>query len=446
MAAPTIVPVSAPSGISHGRGDILPLDEGTLDDNLGITLVVVLTKSDTVGELERDRGFKEEQFDYILQVLRTICLKYGAALFSTAHNRQSSFGVLRQYILHRLFSSRAANAESTTSTRVAFNHAPATIERDVLLVPTGWDSWGKIVALREGFSPQATAQGWEWDAEIERRRRVRHLTKDHLDEVERELQQEQGEVKGSGSACRLWEDVVGDWKARNNTSMNTGRIAPPDNQAFLAQHFATLQKETALSSSSAVNGASDPRAKFARATGASSATATGKDNNGDSAHGGARSIVGPMQSSSMSGPAVERAIGLAQREDSSPDGGLGISSASSSEQQSSKDAKAARRRDSREHQLASSQRRTSTGLSRPQSPLVPPGAINAFGAGVTSPSSPGTPSAAATTKQSEVLQSFFQDLLRGKSSTGPSGGGTGSIGSAGSSTSGAARQSGGPRS
>lgn len=214
--AAVIVPVTAPVGLGDARG--LPLDEGVLDDNLGVGIVVVLTKSDTLGKLERDRDFREEQFDYAQQVLRTICLKYGAALFSTAQSRAASFTVLRQYLLHRLLPLNAS--QSASASRYSFAHAPSTIERDVLLVPSGWDSWGKIVALREGFSPRSTAQGWEKDCEVEERRRSGKLPKAQLGEVEKAINAEEGGGE-RGSACRLWEDVISDWNGQRVSSLGS---------------------------------------------------------------------------------------------------------------------------------------------------------------------------------------------------------------------------------
>ncbi|KAJ1022459.1 hypothetical protein NDA16_003448 [Ustilago loliicola] len=75
--------------------DANPLAEGTLTDNLGIPIVVVCTKADAISRLERDKEFKEEQFDYIQQVLRTICMRYGAALFYTSSVRSQSIDILR---------------------------------------------------------------------------------------------------------------------------------------------------------------------------------------------------------------------------------------------------------------------------------------------------------------------------------------------------------------
>lgn len=75
--------------------DLVPLPQGTLLDNLSIPAVVVVSKvrhlcsgqshadarhysivqADLVDSLEREKYFKEEQFDYIQQTLRTICLR-----------------------------------------------------------------------------------------------------------------------------------------------------------------------------------------------------------------------------------------------------------------------------------------------------------------------------------------------------------------------------------
>ncbi|RUS16573.1 dynein light intermediate chain-domain-containing protein [Jimgerdemannia flammicorona] len=53
----------------------LPLGPGTLTKNLGIPLVIVCCKSDSLNQLERTQDYKEERFDYIQQTLRTLCLK-----------------------------------------------------------------------------------------------------------------------------------------------------------------------------------------------------------------------------------------------------------------------------------------------------------------------------------------------------------------------------------
>ncbi|KAJ3888612.1 hypothetical protein GG344DRAFT_89867 [Lentinula edodes] len=134
-------------------------------------------------------GEWEERTDGIMQILRTICLKYGASLFYTT-TLPETLSVLRQYALHTLFVPSApslaslpsshgalglgeaqnfstvstnslaamANATASTATRnpFPFFHRPNTLDRDRVVIPSGWDSWGKIAG-----------EGWEADLESE---------------------------------------------------------------------------------------------------------------------------------------------------------------------------------------------------------------------------------------------------------------------------------------
>lgn len=130
-----------------------------------------------------------------LKPLRLLILRCsdGAAVFYTAQTLPSSFAKLRQYILHRLFaappsvSSATGNPGSTSSTAPAAASAPSSsrtiqpaassrasfpfphranvIDRDGVLVPAGWDSWGKIKILRERFDCEACGEGWSADLE-----------------------------------------------------------------------------------------------------------------------------------------------------------------------------------------------------------------------------------------------------------------------------------------
>jgi dynein light intermediate chain 1 len=50
----------------------LPLEEGVLIHNLGLPLVVVCTKCDTMDALD---GLNDEHFDFIQRRLRRLCLQ-----------------------------------------------------------------------------------------------------------------------------------------------------------------------------------------------------------------------------------------------------------------------------------------------------------------------------------------------------------------------------------
>jgi dynein light intermediate chain 1 len=40
---------------------------------------------------------------------------------------------------------------------------PNVIDRDTVFVPSGWDSWGKIRVLRDGFDVEGVCTGWSVD-------------------------------------------------------------------------------------------------------------------------------------------------------------------------------------------------------------------------------------------------------------------------------------------
>ncbi|PWN96954.1 DLIC-domain-containing protein [Tilletiopsis washingtonensis] len=370
--APTLLPASA-----AGLVDVnLPLGDDVLQHNLGVSIVVVCTKADQISRLEKDRELKEEQFDQIQQMLRTICIKYGAALFYTAQSRPQTFDVLRSYVLHRLFTPAPASriASSGTeaaaapngapsegpvagggtalSTRFPFLHRASTVERDILIVPSGWDSWGKIHALRDGYACAPVSAGWECDVLTERVRRERGLAKGAPELEDEARQQDRGQAAAAAdagvlSAVRLYEDLVAGWKAAPAPNPNSSRVKEPDEQAFLAQHFATLQKDP------------DTQSRLARLT-----------SGGGGGGGGTPSVVGPMRSVSLSLPGVERAM----QDRDTPDSEATVKPPRTSRRDSTRDSVS----------------------SKPTSPLLG--------------SSPGASSPGGV-KQSEVLHSFFQSLL-----------------------------------
>lgn len=79
----------------------------------------------------------------------------GAALLYTSTLHPYTFHSLREYILHRVL--------NTPSKPYSFHLKAQVIERDTVLVPSGWDSWGKIRILREGFDCDHVSEGWDAD-------------------------------------------------------------------------------------------------------------------------------------------------------------------------------------------------------------------------------------------------------------------------------------------
>ncbi|OAJ36546.1 hypothetical protein BDEG_20709 [Batrachochytrium dendrobatidis JEL423] len=133
----------------------LPLGSGVLNKSIGLPIVVVCCQAEILTDHERD--YKEDKLGYIQQTLRTICLSYGAALFYVSQQRPDTIINLRSYILHRLLSknSQTVNSDTVQSSRklagYEFTGCAQTVECDAVSIPAGWDSWGKIRVLRDGF-------------------------------------------------------------------------------------------------------------------------------------------------------------------------------------------------------------------------------------------------------------------------------------------------------
>lgn len=135
---------SAPHG-QHGRrltdadSSLSTLEEGTLVCNLGIPIVVVLTRSDAIQQLEKDNEYKDEHFDFIQQHVRKFCLKFGAALFYTSAKDGKNCSLLHKYLVHRLYG-------------FPFTGVASVIEKDSVFIPSGWDNEKKIAILYDGMN------------------------------------------------------------------------------------------------------------------------------------------------------------------------------------------------------------------------------------------------------------------------------------------------------
>jgi len=106
--------------------------EGVLKNNLGIPIVIVCTKSDSVVMLEKNYDFKSPTFDFIQLYLRRICLQYGATLVYTSAKKDINTDILMDYVEHRLF-------------HMEFRYRASLLENESIFVPAGWDTEEKIL-------------------------------------------------------------------------------------------------------------------------------------------------------------------------------------------------------------------------------------------------------------------------------------------------------------
>lgn len=126
----------------------IPPGPGEWDEGLGIPLSVVCVQAEKIATLERDYGWGEDQFDFLMQWLRCVLLKHGASLVYTATFDPNNVRTL----IHSSLS-----IHSLLKREVAKHNI---VDRDKILIPPNWDSWGKIRILKEGFDPEAVGNTW----------------------------------------------------------------------------------------------------------------------------------------------------------------------------------------------------------------------------------------------------------------------------------------------
>lgn len=115
--------------LDDDTAESLPLPEGVLITNLGLDIVVVITKTDYMSTLEKEQDYKwakhfhwckilililpiltikssnrDEHFDFMQQWIRRFCLQYGAGLFYTSAKEDKNCDLLYKYLTHRIYS------------------------------------------------------------------------------------------------------------------------------------------------------------------------------------------------------------------------------------------------------------------------------------------------------------------------------------------------------
>lgn len=214
----------------------------------------------------------------------------GAALFYTTP-QPHTLSILRQYVLHFLFAPPPPAPDSPPLKYLfPFIHRPNTLDRDRIIAPAGWDSWGKISVLRDGFDAEKWGEAWEKDL-------------DHDGPPGTNL-------SVPGGAKEMFKALIGE-ALQSMIGAGGGKdaslpalVTTEDEQSFLGHHFETLSKDPTR----------DPRAQFRQPI-ASASDAMGVAGAGASGFGGG-GVVGPMGgSSSLNLPSVERAMAELESED-----------------------------------------------------------------------------------------------------------------------------------
>ncbi len=216
-----------PTGSALDTNVSIPLGPGEWDELLGVPLCVVCQNADKIETLEKEHSWKEEQFDFILQYTRTILLKHGASLIYTMPDASDSL----QPLIHSSLGIQSMLKREHLKHNV--------IDRDRVLVPPNWDSWGKIRILREGFDLEGVSKAWSKDIQISQ-----SATANDGGDIE-----ESDQHHDSTSAVYIYEETIRD--PQRISSIVTGlrvigtngiEVEALDSQEFLAGQLEILEK------------------------------------------------------------------------------------------------------------------------------------------------------------------------------------------------------------
>ncbi|KAL1622685.1 hypothetical protein SLS56_008610 [Neofusicoccum ribis] len=225
-------------------GDVsIPVGPGEWDEPLGIPLCVVCQNADKIELLERERGWKEEEFDFVLQYMRTILLKHGASLIYTMPAAPGSL----QTLVHSSLSIKSMLQKNQLKHNV--------IDRDRVLVPPNWDSWGKIRVLRDGFDAEGVSQAWSVDIQAPQPRQQSLNGETNGEEANGVIATQNGasqEPEEESPAVSIYEETIRDptrdsllaqgLSVNTLNGANGIEIDSQDNQAFLTSQLEVLDK------------------------------------------------------------------------------------------------------------------------------------------------------------------------------------------------------------
>ena len=117
--------------------------------------------------LEKNHGWKEPDFDTVLQYLRTVLLRRKSCHIPAQKIKLTEIdGASLIYTSSNATSQLPSLIHSTLGITSLLKRSPLkhnVIDRDKIVVPPNWDSWGKIRVLGGTFEAEAVSQGWAED-------------------------------------------------------------------------------------------------------------------------------------------------------------------------------------------------------------------------------------------------------------------------------------------
>lgn len=250
--------------------DALPLPEGVLTTNLGLDVVVVVTKTDYMTTLEKELDYRDEHFDFMQQWIRRFCLLYGASLFYTSVKEDKNCDLLYKYLTHRIYG-------------LPFRTPALIVEKDAVLIPAGWDNMKKINILYENM--QACKPDDDYNDNIAQppsrktvsNREIEVQTEEEQAFLTRQLQLlQQGQTPTRGespmrpqsSAGKTTPRTPGSGGAQGSPKKVDGKLNPstPSGEGVLANFFNSLLHKKSGSPGAGPNVPGGPASVSPRAT------------------------------------------------------------------------------------------------------------------------------------------------------------------------------------
>lgn len=231
----------------------IPMGPGEWDEPLGLPICVVCQNADKIEALEKERGWKDQEFDFIVQYMRTILLKHGSSLIYTMPSAPGSL----QTLIHSTLGIKSLLKQEQLRHNVT--------DRDRVLIPPNWDSWAKIRLVDGTFDIEGTSEKWGIDIDIP------HHSRTPSSQVEASVEGE-AETNGASSpiptpapeeqnnapsATSIYEDTIHNpetaFPLSNMPRHNGLELTSMDPQKFLAEQVKVLdqlriedEKEAAL--------------------------------------------------------------------------------------------------------------------------------------------------------------------------------------------------------
>ncbi|KAL6243128.1 hypothetical protein RBB50_009679 [Rhinocladiella similis] len=231
--APSVQPGGTATTEQKSLGAAVPPGPGEWDEGLGIPLSVVCIQAEKIEILERENSWGEDQFDFLMQWLRCVLLKHGASLVYTATFDPNNVRTL----IHSSLS-----IHSLLKREVAKHNI---IDRDKILIPPNWDSWGKIRILKEGFDPEAVGNAWSVEIQEPPEQTLDLSTKSQSQQEKQAAQDGEAAPSESESAVQEYESTLrhpADSRPAFQPRTHDESVTVPTVQEFLQAQYENLEK------------------------------------------------------------------------------------------------------------------------------------------------------------------------------------------------------------